>query len=105
MIGLTNNRTCAMKTENPQGLIVRARLCRNPLRMKKTRHRTCAVRSGVYIGCLHLDSRLLNRLRRPVGRFDAELLGVLGAQSLPTFEPHRLATNHAADGSSVEKAI
>src|SRR5437763_16300934 len=54
---------------------------------------------------IHLDSRLLSRLRRPVGRFDTELLSVLGDQSLPAAELHRLATNDAADGSSAEKLI
>src|SRR5436305_779310 len=54
---------------------------------------------------IHLDSRLLSRLRRPVGRFDTELLSVLGDQSLPAAELHRLTTNDAADGSSAEKAI
>src|SRR5215475_2216122 len=51
-----------------------------------------------------VDSRLLSRLRRPVGR-DPELLGVLGVQSLPATELHRLGTNDAADGSSAEKVI
>src|SRR2546427_12191384 len=53
---------------------------------------------------IHLDSRLLSRLRRPVGRFDTELLGVLRVQPLPAAELHRLATNDAVDGSSAEKA-
>src|SRR5438552_10823330 len=52
-----------------------------------------------------LDSRLLSRLRRPVGRFNTELLGVLRVQPLPAAELHRLTTNNAADGSSAEKAI
>ena len=54
---------------------------------------------------IHLDSRLLSRLRRPFGRFNAELLGVLRVQPLPAAVRHRLATNDAADGSSAEKAI
>ena len=53
---------------------------------------------------IHLDSRLLSRLRRPVGRFNAELPGVLGVQSLPA-ELHGLGADDAADGSSAEKAI
>jgi hypothetical protein len=46
----------------------------------------------------------LSRLRRPVGRFNTELLGVLRVQPLPA-ELHRLASNDAADGSSAEKPI
>jgi hypothetical protein len=49
--------------------------------------------------------RLSSRLRLPVGRFNAELLGVLRGQPLPTVELHGLATSDAADGSSAEKAI
>src|SRR3989442_1803320 len=52
-----------------------------------------------------LDSRLLSRLRRPVGRFNTELVGVLRVQPLPAAELHRVATSDAADGSSAEKAI
>src|ERR1035441_1347646 len=52
-----------------------------------------------------LYSRLLSRLRRPVGRFNTELLGVLRVQPLPAAERHRLTTGDAADGSSAEKAI
>src|SRR5262245_26119545 len=54
---------------------------------------------------IHLDSRLLSRLGRPVGCFDVELLCVLGVQSLPAFEFHRLTTSDAADGGSAEQAI
>src|SRR2546425_10967724 len=49
-----------------------------------------------------------SRLRgvgRAAGGLDAELLCVLGVQSLPAAELHRLATNDAADGSSAEKLI
>src|SRR5215469_2049715 len=53
----------------------------------------------------HLDSRLLSRLRRPVGLFNTELLGILRVQPLPTAEIHRLSTSDAADGSSAEKVI
>ena len=53
---------------------------------------------------IHLDLQLLSRLRRPVGRFNTELLGVLRVEPRPT-ELHRLASNDAADGSSDEKAI
>src|SRR6266481_3912607 len=49
--------------------------------------------------------RPLSRLRRPVGCFDTELLGVLRVQPLPAAELHRLGANHAANGSSAEKAI
>src|SRR5882672_1704660 len=54
---------------------------------------------------IHLASRLLSRIRRPVGRFNTELLCVLGVQSLPAAELHRLGANHAADGSSAKKVI
>ncbi len=50
-------------------------------------------------------SRLLSHLRRPVGRFNAELLGVFGVQSLPAAELHGFRADHAADGSSAEKVI
>src|ERR1700680_3630170 len=50
-------------------------------------------------------SRLLSRLRRPVGRFDTELLGVLRVQLLPAAELDGLGADEAADGSSAEKAI
>jgi hypothetical protein len=39
------------------------------------------------------------------GRFDPELLGVLGVQSLAAGELHGLGADDAADGSSAEKAI
>src|SRR5260370_16687158 len=57
------------------------------------------------IGAILLDSRLLSRLRRPVGRFNTELLGVLGVQSLPAAKLHRRGANHASNRSSAEKAI
>src|SRR5712672_3121859 len=52
-----------------------------------------------------LDSLILRRLRRPVGRFDTELLGVLRVQPLPAAELHGVGADEAADGSSAEKAI
>src|SRR5215467_7273165 len=51
-----------------------------------------------------LDSRLSSRLRRPVGRFNTELPGVLRVEPLPA-ELHRLATNDAANGSYAEQVI
>src|SRR5262249_20363470 len=53
------------------------------------------------INVLHLSAipchlfwrRLLSRLRRPVGRFETELLGVLGVQSLPAAELHGLGAD------------
>src|SRR2546426_12393146 len=51
-----------------------------------------------------LDSRLLSRLRRQVGRFNTELLGILRVQPLPAAELHGLGADDAADGSSAEKA-
>jgi hypothetical protein len=47
----------------------------------------------------------LRGVGRPTGGLNAELLCVLGVQSLPAAELHRLAANDAADGSSAEKAI
>src|SRR6266852_9710913 len=55
--------------------------------------------------CDLLDSRLLSRRRRPVGRFNTELLCVLGVQPLPAAELHGLGADHAADGSSAEQVI
>jgi len=57
-----------------------------------------------HLQVLRHRSRLLSRLRRAVGRFDTELLGVLGVEPTPT-ELHRLTTNDAADGSSAENTI
>src|SRR5262249_32039359 len=45
------------------------------------------------------------RSRRPVERFNTELLGVLLVQPLPAAELHGLGADDAADGSSAEKAI
>src|SRR5437773_12245286 len=39
------------------------------------------------------------------GGLNGELLCVLGVQSLPATELHRLGTNDAADGGSAEKVI
>jgi hypothetical protein len=47
----------------------------------------------------------VSRPRRPVGRFDAELSGVLGVQPLPARGHHGIATREASDGRSAEKAI
>ena len=52
-----------------------------------------------------LDSRLRIRLRRPVGCFSTELLGVLPDKPLPSAHLHRVATNEAADGSSAEQPV
>ena len=83
--------------------------------LKKTPHNTGTVQSAVFmvasasvvrvLFCDPLDSRLLSSLRRPVGRFNTELLGVLRVQALLAAELHRLATNDAGDGSSAEKVI
>src|SRR5215472_8061237 len=54
---------------------------------------------------IHLDSRLLSRLRRPIGTFNTELLGVLRVQPLPVSELHRLRADHAAERRSAEKVI
>jgi hypothetical protein len=47
--------------------------------------------------CDLLDSRFLSRLRRQVGQFNAELLGVLGGQSLPAAELHGIGSNDASN--------
>jgi hypothetical protein len=54
---------------------------------------------------IQLDSRLLSRRRRPVRRFDTELLGVLRVQSLPAGQLRGITTSDAADGSSTEQVI
>src|SRR5215470_6994746 len=67
-----------------------------------------AVPCGVCGWCIvlpSLDSRILSRLRRAVRRFNAELLGVLGVQSLPAAELHGLGAGDAANGSPAEKVI
>src|SRR6266567_5707911 len=51
------------------------------------------------------DSRFLSRLRRPVGRFNPELLSVLRVEPLPAAELHGVGADDAADGSSAEKVI
>src|SRR5579871_3112848 len=45
------------------------------------------------------------RLRRPGGRFNPKLLGVLRVQPLPTAELHRVTADDAADGSPAQKPI
>src|SRR5579864_7385629 len=67
--------------------------------------RTSMLPNGKPMRASSLDSRLLSRPRRPVGRFNTELLGVLRVQPLPAAEFHRLHTNHAVDGGSAEMAI
>jgi len=62
-------------------------------------------RKGRHAGFIHLDSRLLSRLRRPVGRFHTELLCILGVQSLPAAELHGLGADDASNGSSAEQVI
>jgi hypothetical protein len=52
-----------------------------------------------------VDSRILSRLRLPLGRFNTELLGVPGVQPLPGAELHGLGAYDAAHGSSAEKVI
>src|ERR1017187_7184487 len=69
-----------------------------------------SIRSDGFMGshtsiCCFPPSRFLSRLRRPVGRFHTELLGVLRVQPLPAAELHRIGPDNAADGSSAEKAI
>src|SRR6266850_6944718 len=61
----------------------------------------CRVNS---MGSSSLDSTLRG-VGRPTGGLDAELLCVLGVQSLPATELHRVGTNDAADGGSAEKVI
>jgi len=54
---------------------------------------------------IRLDSRFLSRLRRPGGRFDTELLGVLGVQPLPAAEVPGLGADDAADRFTPEEAL
>src|SRR5579864_3511181 len=54
---------------------------------------------------IHLDSRLLSRRWRPLWRFNAELLGVLGDQPLPAGELHRVDADDVSHGIPAEKAI
>ncbi len=77
---------------------------RHEIVLARTAHFDVAERRA-HARFIHLDSRLLSRLRRPVGRFDTELLCVLGVQSPPAAELHRLTTSDAADGSSAEQVI
>src|ERR1700730_12543402 len=59
-------------------------------------------------GVFHDDfvlSRLLTRPRRPVGRFDTELLGVLRVQPLPAAELHGVGADDASNGLTGEKSI
>src|SRR5256884_9125015 len=51
------------------------------------------------------DSRILSRLRRPFGRFNTELPGVLGVQSLPTAELHDLGADDASNRLTREEAL
>src|SRR5438132_6396358 len=55
--------------------------------------------------CDPLDSRLLSRLRRPVGRFNTELLCVLGGQSLPAAELHGLGADDASNRLTREEPL
>src|ERR1700676_3431536 len=50
-------------------------------------------------------SRLLSRLRRPVGRFDTELLGVLRVQPLPAAELHGLGADDASNRLTREEPL
>jgi len=60
---------------------------------------------SVHCFAILLDSRLLSRLRRPVGRFNPELLCVLAVQPLPAAELHGLGADDASDGISAEQVI
>src|SRR5216110_1099877 len=51
------------------------------------------------------DSRILSRLRRPFGRFNTELLGVLGVQSLPAAELHGLGADDASNRLTREEPL
>src|SRR6516164_9391618 len=63
-------------------------------------------KNGTFDGLVHilinLDSRVLSPLRRPFGRFGAELLCILGGQSLPAGELHRVDPDDTAERSSAE---
>src|SRR5579864_3432087 len=64
----------------------------------------CSESRPVYCFALALDSRFVRRVRRCVGRFDTELLGVLGVQPLPA-ELHGLRADDASNGLIGEKPI
>jgi len=51
----------------------------------------------VHCFAIHLDSRVLSRLRRPVGRFNTELLGVLRVQPLPAGELQGLGADDSSN--------
>src|SRR2546421_4116554 len=59
----------------------------------------------VHCFAILLDSRLLSRLRRPVGRFNPELLCVLGVQPLPTVELHGLGADDASNRLTREQPL
>src|ERR1035437_3238873 len=54
---------------------------------------------------LSFNASRLRRVGRPTGGLNAELLCVLGTQSLPAVELHGLGADHASDRSPAEKAI
>ena len=59
----------------------------------------------VHCFAILLHSRLLSRLRRPVGRFNAETLCVLGVQSLPAAELHGLGADDASNRLTREEPL
>src|SRR6266852_3104863 len=67
--------------------------------------RTSMLPNGEPMRASSIDSRFLSRLRGPVGRFNTELLGVLGVQSLPAAELHGLGADDAPNGLTGEKPI
>src|SRR5713226_4416447 len=67
--------------------------------------RTSMLPNGEPMRASSIDSRFLSRLRRPVGRFNAELLCVLGVQSLPAAELHGLGADDSSNGLTGEKPI
>src|ERR1700732_5352397 len=52
-----------------------------------------------------VDSRLLSRRRRPAGRFNAELLCVLGVQSPPVAQLHGLGADDASNRLTRKAAL
>src|SRR5258708_31011396 len=103
-------KNCKASTTTPKRPILELYLPRataTPLTMTAT---VKAMDSQRWVCRIHLfqfnrtSLRLLSRLRRPVGRFNPELLGVLRVQSLPVAELHGLGADDAADWSSAEKA-
>src|SRR5277367_4008026 len=68
---------------------------------------TSLLKFGFFVSSSFLtqtDSQVLSSLRRPVWRFDTELLGVFCVQALPS-ELHGIRADDASEGSSPKQVI